>query len=79
LLKWLFADESSPLHGKKEEDIIAGNGRIQLKNHPNTGESFVDVLRRKGMDKVEAQAKTNVSTASSKRLPRPLMEARRRK
>ena len=56
------ADESSPLHGKQEEDIVATNGRIQLKDDANTGEPFAAVLRRKGMEKVEASAKTNVST-----------------
>jgi xanthine dehydrogenase YagR molybdenum-binding subunit len=62
VIKLAIADNSSPLYGKKEEDIMANNGRIQLKNNPNTGEPFADVLRRKGMEKIEAQAKTNVST-----------------
>lgn len=62
VIQMAIADQSSPLNGKKEEDIITSNGRIQLKNDATTGESFADVLRRKGMDKVEAQAKTNVST-----------------
>jgi xanthine dehydrogenase YagR molybdenum-binding subunit len=62
VIKMAIADQNSPLHGRKEEDIITSNGRIQLKDNASIGESFADVLRRKGMDKVEAQAKTNVST-----------------
>jgi len=34
VVKMAIADESSPLHGKKEEDIIAGNGRIQPEKPP---------------------------------------------
>jgi xanthine dehydrogenase YagR molybdenum-binding subunit len=62
VIKMAIADQSSPLHGKKEEDIMATNGRIQLKENASTGETYTDVLRRKGIDKIEAQAKTNVST-----------------
>ena len=62
VVKMAIADEKSPLYGKKEEDIVVNSGRIQFKDHSNTSESFTDVLRRKGLDKVEAQAKTNVST-----------------
>jgi xanthine dehydrogenase YagR molybdenum-binding subunit len=62
VIKMAIADQSSPLHGKKEEDIMATNGRIQLKENASTGETFTDILRRKGLDKIEAQAKTNVST-----------------
>ena len=71
VVKMAIADENSPLHGKKEEDIVASNGRIQLKDKPEKGESFADVLRRKGMDKVEASAKTNVSTRPQQDTPAP--------
>jgi len=71
VIQMAIADESSPLYGKKEEDIIAGNGRIQLKNDANRGESFADVLRRKGLEKVEAQAKTDVSTRQQQSTPAP--------
>lgn len=62
LIKLAIADENSPLHGKKEEDIIADNGRIYLKNNTDKGETYTAILNRKGLDKLEAQAKTNVST-----------------
>jgi xanthine dehydrogenase YagR molybdenum-binding subunit len=62
LINMAIADENSPLHGHKEADIVADNGRIYLKNNPDKGETYVQVLNRKGLDKLEAQAKTNVST-----------------
>lgn len=62
LINLAISDTASPLHGYKEEDIVADNGRIQLIKNPNKGESYSQVMTRKGVDKLEAQAKTNVST-----------------
>src|ERR1700761_2371129 len=62
LINLAIGDNASPLHGHKEEDIIADNGRIYLKSDTNKGETYIAVLNRKGLDKLEAQAKTNVST-----------------
>jgi xanthine dehydrogenase YagR molybdenum-binding subunit len=62
LVSTAIADSNSPLHGYKEADIIADNGRIYLKNDTSKGETYAQVLNRKGLDKIEAQAKTNVST-----------------
>lgn len=62
LIKLAIADENSPLNGYKEEDIIADNGRIHLKNNSDKGEAYTAILNRKGLNKLEAQAKTNVST-----------------
>jgi xanthine dehydrogenase YagR molybdenum-binding subunit len=62
LISLAVSDAASPLHGHKEEDIIADNGRIYLKNHTERGESYTELLNRKGLQKLEAQAKTNVST-----------------
>ncbi len=71
VIKLAIADAGSPLHGQKAEDIIAGNGRIYLKSKPSTGENLIAVLSRKGMDKIEADAKTNVSTRPSMPTPAP--------
>ena len=62
LINISIADDSSPLHGHKEEDVIAENGIVHLKSNPGKGESYSQILTRKGLDKLEAQAKTNVST-----------------
>lgn len=62
LIDIAVADQSSPLHGYKAEDVVANNGHIHLKSNPDKGESYSTVLSRKGLDKLEAEAKTNVST-----------------
>jgi len=59
------ADPASPLHGRKPEEIIAGEGRLFIKAEPAKGEDMLAVLRRKGMDSITASAKTNVSTRQS--------------
>lgn len=71
LVNTAIADSSSPLHGYKEADIIADNGRIYLKNDTGKGETYAQVLNRKGLDKIEAQAKTNVSTRQQTPSPAP--------
>lgn len=62
LVKMAIADPASPLHGHKEEDIIADNGRLHLAKDANKGQTYAQIMTRKGIDKVEAQAKTNAST-----------------
>ncbi len=65
VIKIAIADPGSPLHGQKSEDIVTGNGRIYLKSDTGKGESLMAVLSRNNMQKVEASAKTNVSTRQS--------------
>jgi xanthine dehydrogenase YagR molybdenum-binding subunit len=62
LINLAIADTASPLHGHKEEDITPDNGRIHLKSDADKGETYTQILNRKGLDKLEARAKTNVST-----------------
>jgi xanthine dehydrogenase YagR molybdenum-binding subunit len=62
LINLSISDQASPLHGYKEGDIIAEEGRIHLKNNAEKGETYEAILNRKGLDKLEAEAKTNVST-----------------
>jgi xanthine dehydrogenase YagR molybdenum-binding subunit len=62
LINMAIADSASPLHGQKAEDIIADNGMLYLKNNRDKKEMYTQILNRKGLDKLEAQAKTNVST-----------------
>ena len=71
VVKIAIADTNSPLLGHKPEDIIAGNGRIYLKNNMEKGEQLIAVLTRNNMAKVEADAKTNVSTRPSQPQPAP--------
>ena len=62
LTEMAVANQSSPLHGFKPEDIVADNGRLYKKNKPETGETYAQILNREGKPSVEALAKTNVST-----------------
>ncbi|MDB5130515.1 MAG: hypothetical protein JWR02_264 [Mucilaginibacter sp.] len=62
LKKMAILDNTSPLHGHKEEDIVASDGRIHLKDNADRGETYTQLLNRQGLQKVEALAKTNVST-----------------
>lgn len=65
VVKMAIADANSSLYGQNPLDIITGNGRIYLKNTPDKGENLIAVLRRNNLEKVEADAKTNVSTRPS--------------
>jgi len=48
----LSTDEESPLRGRKAGDVTASGGRIHLRHDPSAGESYVDVLRRHGLDEL---------------------------
>lgn len=67
LIKMAIADSGSPLHGYKEEDIVAANGRLYVAK-TNSGESYEQLLSRNG-GKVEALATTNVSTRQQEANP----------
>jgi xanthine dehydrogenase YagR molybdenum-binding subunit len=71
VIKMATADSGSPLHGLKKEAITTGNGRIFLKTNADHGETLIAVLNRNNMTKVEADAKTDVSTRPSQPQPAP--------
>jgi xanthine dehydrogenase YagR molybdenum-binding subunit len=60
-----FADTKSPLYNQHKENVAVENGGIYLKNNSGKGEKFTQLLKRQGIDKLEAQAITNVSTRES--------------
>ncbi|RYY22009.1 MAG: xanthine dehydrogenase family protein molybdopterin-binding subunit, partial [Sphingobacteriaceae bacterium] len=49
VVKLVIADAKSPLHGLKEDDLIAQNGGIYSKSKPAVGELYTDILKRQGM------------------------------
>ncbi len=49
------ADASSPLKDAKPEEVMAKEGKVVLKSDESKGESFVQILKRHGMDKIEAE------------------------
>jgi len=62
IVEMAVADAKSPLHGQKEPAIVAQNGGIYLKSKPETGEQYTDILKRQGLQDLQAQAATKVST-----------------
>ena len=52
-----IADEKSPLHGKKEDEITAANGKIFLKgSNPESGITYAQVLAAKNQAAVEGES-----------------------
>jgi xanthine dehydrogenase YagR molybdenum-binding subunit len=62
LKKMAVADTKSPLHGLKEDDLVAENGRIVIRTKMETGDTYTDLLKRQGLQDLRAQAGTKVST-----------------
>lgn len=54
LVRKAIADLQSPLHKCREDEIIAKNGRIFVESEPSRGESYVELMRRQGMDEAQA-------------------------
>jgi xanthine dehydrogenase YagR molybdenum-binding subunit len=52
-----IADEKSPLHGKKEDEVEAGSGRVYLKGSaPESGMTYTQVLSAKNQAAVEGES-----------------------
>ena len=60
LKKMAIDDTRSPLHGATAGGIMARDGGLY--DPSGRGESFADILRRQGLEKLEALANTDVST-----------------
>ncbi len=57
LVQAAIADENSPLHGKKEEDVVAQNGRIFLKGtEAASGVTYGEALASRKQAAVEGEA-----------------------
>ncbi len=54
LLALASNDGRSPLHGTSAEQLDVADGRIFLKNDRARGETYNDILRRHGLDSIEA-------------------------
>jgi xanthine dehydrogenase YagR molybdenum-binding subunit len=57
-----IADKKSPLFGQSEESVQADNGKMFMTGNPDKGETYFQLLARKGMDILETEITTNVST-----------------
>jgi xanthine dehydrogenase YagR molybdenum-binding subunit len=65
LAQMAAGQSASVLKGRGEEEVAAADGGLYLKVKPETKESFTAILQRSGQQKIEALAKTNVSTRQS--------------
>jgi xanthine dehydrogenase YagR molybdenum-binding subunit len=66
LLALASRDQRSPLHGAAEDFVTFADGRIVLKSDPARGESYVDILRRSGMESIEATVDSNPGAEEKK-------------
>jgi len=53
------ADESSPLRGRRAEEVITANGGIHLAGTPSIGESYAGILARHGLPEMTADGERN--------------------
>ena len=52
-------DESSPLRGRRADDVITANGGIHVAGVPSTGETYADILARHGLPEITAHGERN--------------------
>ena len=51
--KMAYTDKKSPLYAVAESEIVAENGRLQVKSNPKKGETFSSLLKRNGGKPIE--------------------------
>ena len=56
LIRTAVVDPASPLHGVAPQDVSVADGRMYPTKSPATGETYQDLLRRKGWQSQEAKA-----------------------
>ncbi|MBV8896304.1 MAG: xanthine dehydrogenase family protein molybdopterin-binding subunit [Acidobacteriaceae bacterium] len=56
LIQMAVSDTASPLSGVSEQDVVFEGGRLSAKGNPAKGEAFQQLLARRGLPYVEAQA-----------------------
>ncbi|WP_046468448.1 xanthine dehydrogenase family protein molybdopterin-binding subunit [Allosalinactinospora lopnorensis] len=48
------ADSESPLHAADPSTVVVGDGRMMLRDRPETGETYSELLQRNGVEDAEA-------------------------
>ncbi len=66
-----IGDPASPLYGAKKEDISQQDGRLFLKSQTDKGESYITILNRSALPKLEAEAITEASTREQTEASQP--------
>ena len=59
LVDVVAGDESSPLRGRRAEDVTTTNGGIHLAGAPSTGETYAAILARHGLREITADGERN--------------------
>jgi CO/xanthine dehydrogenase Mo-binding subunit len=54
-------DADSPLQGCAFDDVAVAGGRIHRRDDPEAGETYTDILARRGLDQMTADGETNPS------------------
>ncbi len=70
-IRLAIADKKSPLFGQSEDNIQADNGKLFITGSPGKGETYAQLLARKGMPTLETEITTNVSTREGAPPPQP--------
>ena len=71
----IAGDAQSPLRGKNPDDVAATAGRIHLANDPATGERYVDILARHGLDELRADGQAAPDPRNAGMAPSPAFAA----
>ena len=66
LLAMVKNDPQSPLSGAREDQVRFADGRISLKSDSSKSETYSDILRRMGMDSIEATVASTPGDESEK-------------
>ena len=57
-IEMAIADSASPLTGQAAEQIDVEDGRMFLKSDPTKGETYADLIKRKGLETLEADGES---------------------
>jgi xanthine dehydrogenase YagR molybdenum-binding subunit len=60
-----IADDRSPLHGADPSAVVVRDGRMMLRDHPETGETYGDLLQRNLLEDVDALGSWNPTGADT--------------
>ena len=66
LIERAATDSDSPLYNQAKLDIAVENGRVFIKDSPDRGETFTEILQRQGEDSIEAYKETEPLNTDSK-------------
>ena len=69
-------DDTSPLHGRRPEDVTVADGGIHLVDDPAIGEAYVAILSRHGLDELSAVGEVNPQSENAGMAPAGALAAR---